>query len=341
MNSETKDKLKLINEIYVATKKLQNLSDDLRYSRENSYDLDYDCEPICVLVTGETGTGKSEFIKKYLAKYHRVEETERTKIPVLVSLLPKARHPKPVVSQLLRDLGDPLGGIGGDTEQLTDRLIILLKGTGTEIIILDEFQHAIETKSNKVVYDIADWIKTLINKAKIPIVLFGLPWSSYVLDVNHQLARRFSMRHELINYTLDDFDYFQMFIQKVQKQLLDKVGIECKEDLWKSDFAFRLFAASSGNISDLMNKVIKPAASGVVRSQERLLTIDHLANSAKRHLGVLNEENPFMIKLKDIVATQQSSTSYWNSEAAKGKSCVVDAKEKEITFSELKLKDVF
>ncbi len=341
MSSEMKDKLKLINQIYVATKRLQNLSDDLRYSRENSYDLDYDCEPICVLVTGETGTGKSEFIKKYLAKYHRVEEVERTKVPVLVSLLPKARHPKPVVSQLLRDLGDPLGGTGGDTEQLTDRLITLLKGTGTEIIILDEFQHAIETKSNKVVYDIADWIKTLINKAKIPIVLFGLPWSSYVLDVNHQLARRFSMRHELINYTLDDFEYFQMFIQKIQEQLLDKVGIECKEELWKSDFAFRLFAASSGNISDLMNKVIKPAASEVVRSQGNLLTIDHLAKSAKRHMGVLDEENPFIIKLKDIKATQQSSSSYWNSKAGKRKSCVVDAQEEKISFSDLRLKDFF
>ena len=341
MNSETKDKLKQINQIYVATKRLQNLSDDLRYTRENSYDLDYDCEPVCVLVTGETGTGKSEFIKKYLAKYPRVEEEQRTKIPVLVSLLPKARHPKPVVAQLLRDLGDPLNGTGGDTEQLTHRLITLLKGTGTEIIILDEFQHAIETKSNKVVYDIADWIKTLINKAKIPIVLFGLPWSSYVLDVNHQLARRFSMRHELINYTLDDFEYFQMFIQKIQKQLLDKVAIECKEELWKSDFAFRLFAASSGNISDLMNKVIKPAAIDVIRSQESLLTIEHLANSAKRHLGLLNEENPFIIKLKNITARQQSSHSYWNSNAIKGQSCVVDATEKKIIFSDLKLKYIF
>lgn len=132
-----------------------------------------------------------------------------------------------------------------------------------------------------------------------------------------------------------------MFIQKVQDQLLDKVGIECKEELWKSDFAFRLFAASSGNISDLMNKVIKPAASEVVRSQESLLTIEHLANSAKRHLGVLDERNPFIIKLKDIKATQQSSSSYWNSQTEKGKSCVVDAKEKEITFSQLALKDIF
>jgi len=341
MKIEIKEKLKLVNQIYIATTRLQNLSDDIRYTRENSLDLDYECEPICILVMGETGTGKSEFIKKYLDKYKRFEEVERTRVPVLVSLLPKARHPKPVVAQLLRDLGDPLGGTGGDTDQLTDRLVTLLKGTKTEIIILDEFQHAIETKSNKVVYDIADWIKILINKAKIPVVLFGLPWSSYILEVNRQLKRRFSMQHELINYTLDDFEFFQMFIQKVQQQLLDKVGVKCEEEIWRKDFAFRLFAASSGNISDLMNKIIKPAASEVVRSETYLITIHQLALVAKRHLSLLDEENPFMIDLSCIIASQQRQFSYWNSNAPKGKSCVVDATEEKISFSELKLKDIF
>jgi len=341
MSSEIKEKLKLVNQIYVATTRLQELSNDIRYTRENSSDLDYECEPMCILVVGETGTGKSEFIKKYLQKYPSKEEKERTKIPVLVSLLPKAKHPKPVVSQLLRDLGDPLGGTGGDTEQLTDRLVTLLKGTGTEIIILDEFQHAIETKSNQVVYDIADWIKTLINKAKIPVVLFGLPWSSYVLKVNHQLKRRFSMEHELINYTLGDFDYFQMFIQKVQKQLLDTVGIACEVELWRKDVSFRLFAASSGNISELMNKIIKPAASEVVRAGQNIMTVSNLAKATKRHLGVLDGDNPFIVELSSIVAIQQGTNSHWNSNAQKGKSCVVDATEKKVAFSDLKLKNIF
>lgn len=341
MKNEIKSKLMLINEIFVSTSRLKDLSKDIRYARENSSDLKYECEPMCILVTGETGTGKSEFIRKYLKANFRVEEGERTKIPVLVSLLPKAKHPKPVVAQLLRDLGDPLGGTGGDTDQLTDRLVTLLKGTGTEIIILDEFQHAIETKSNKVVYDIADWIKTLINKAKIPVVLFGLPWSSYVLDVNHQLARRFSMRHELINYTLDDFKLFQMFLQKVQDQLASKIEMKFEQELWAGELAFRLFAASHGNISELMNKVIKPAASGIIRNQEDCFKRSHLEDSARRLLCVLDEENPFKIKLKDIVTTQQSNNSYWNSSVGKGKSCVVDATEKEVRFSDIKLKDIF
>ncbi|WP_019616898.1 TniB family NTP-binding protein [Psychromonas ossibalaenae] len=183
---DIKYKLKKVNEIFVTTTRIKRILEDISESREYSQLLEYECEPICILVRGETGTGKSEFIKRYCASHPRIEEADRTKIPVLVSLLPKAKHPKPVVSQLLRDLGDPLSGTGADTDQLTDRLVILLKATGVELIILDEFQHSIETKSNQVVYDIADWIKTLINKAKIPVVLFGLPWSSYVLEVNGQ-----------------------------------------------------------------------------------------------------------------------------------------------------------
>jgi len=341
MNDEMKERLKLVNQIYVATTRLQALSDDIKYARENSFDLDYDCEPMCILVVGETGTGKSEFIKKYLNKYQPIEEKERTHIPVLVSSLPKAKHPKPVVAQLLRDLGDPLGGTGGDTDQLTDRLVTLLIATGNEIIILDEFQHAIETKSNQVVYDIADWIKTLINKTKIPVVLFGLPWSSYILEVNHQLKRRFSMRHELINYTLDDFEHFQMFIQKVQEQLLKKVNIKCEENLWSHNLAFRLFAASSGNISELMNKIIKPVALDLVRSNESIISVSKLASTAKRNLGLLDEENPFIIDMSSIVATQQNKHSYWNPNASKGKERVVDATEKKVKFADLKLKDIF
>jgi hypothetical protein len=343
MENKIQSRLMFINEVFVATTRLKALTKDIRYARENSFDLEYKCEPICILVTGETGTGKSEYIKKYCANHPRIEEAGRTKILVLVSLLPKVRHPKPVVSQLLRDLGDPLGGTGGDTEELTDRLVTLLKATGVELIIIDEFQHAIETKSNKVVYDISDWIKILITKAKIPVVLFGLPYSSYILDVNPQLARRFSMRHELINYTIDDFEHFQMFLQTVQDQLIAKVSMVFESDLWKTDLAFRLFAASKGNISELMNKLIKPAAMEIIRKEEHCFTNESLINAASRNLGFLDEENPFKIKLENIVTTQQNKSSYWNSHAGRGENCVVDATKKEVRFTDIKfkLKDVF
>lgn len=326
-----------INNLFVPTKCIQDITDDIQYIRRMASSSNYEKEPTCMLVTGETGTGKSEFIKQYKNHFPSREEEERTKIPVLVSLIPKAKHPKPVVSQLLRDLGDPLDGNGGDSIALTHRLITLLRGTGVELIILDEFQHLIETKSNQVVYDIADFIKTLVSKAKIPVVIFGLPWSSYVLTVNVQLARRFSMQHELINYTLEKYSDFGKFVDKIQL----KLPIKPEQDLRQREMLFRLFAASEGNISNLMDKIIRPAAISAVDNDDLLIKKDYFAKALKRFSQVRDELNPFLIEIEKVKAHVQKQSSYWNQSVRRGETRVVDMTRTTINFSDLSLKDVF
>ena len=334
-----------INNLFVPTKCIQDITDDIQYIRRMASSSNYEKEPTCMLVTGETGTGKSEFIKQYKNHFPSREEEERTKIPVLVSLIPKAKHPKPVVSQLLRDLGDPLDGNGGDSIALTHRLITLLRGTGVELIILDEFQHLIETKSNQVVYDIADLIKILVSKAKIPVVLFGLPWSSHILTVNSQLERRFRLQHKLINYTLDTFNDFQKFLGKVQ----EKLPIKPEMDLRLHENAFRFFAASEGNVANLMNCIIRPAAIDAIddasitdlKENKVLITNKKFAMALKHHSQVRNELNPFLIDINEVVANVQGKDSYWNAHAAQGESRVVDMTYAKIKFSDLSLNDVF
>lgn len=329
-----------INNLFVPTIALQSITDDIQYIRRVSSISHYEKEPICLLVTGETGTGKSEFIKQYSERYPKIEEAERTKIPVLVSLIPKAKHPKPVVSQLLRDIGDPLEGTGGDSTMLTDRFITLLKGAGVELIILDEFQHLIETKSNQVVYDIADFIKTLISKSKIPVVLFGLPWSSHILAVNSQLSRRFAMRQELLNYTIYTYQDFQKFVEKIQ-QKLENLSIKFEVDLWRHEMSFRLFAGCAGNISNLMNNIIRPAAISVVDNNEMLIKPSHFSQAFKRFGQVRDELNPFILDIGKIEAHVQKSSSYWNPNVPKGSSRVIDMTHTIVRFSDITLKDVF
>lgn len=334
-----------VNGLFIATPTLQGILDDIKDMRRFSKLSKYENEPMCMLVTGETGTGKSEFIKQYLSSNKPVAEEERTKIPVLVSLIPKVKHPKPVVAQLLRDLGDPLEGMGGDSSSLLHRLITLLKGTSVELIILDEFQHLIETKSNQVVYDIADLIKILVSKAKIPVVLFGLPWSSHILTVNSQLERRFRLQHKLINYTLDTFNDFQKFLGKVQ----EKLPIKPEMDLRLHENAFRFFAASEGNVANLMNCIIRPAAIDAIddasitdlKENKVLITNKKFAMALKHHSQVRNELNPFLIDINEVVANVQGKDSYWNTHAAQGESRVVDMTYAKIKFSDLSLNDVF
>ncbi|SFF89668.1 TniB family NTP-binding protein [Neptunomonas qingdaonensis] len=339
MDITVKNKVVQIESLFVPTPTLKSLLEDIKRVRDIAEMTEYENEPTCILVMGETGTGKTEFIKQYQKKYPVRQESERTYKPVLVSGLPKSRHPKPVAAQLLRDLGDPLEGKGGDTHELTDRLVIQLKAAGTQLIIIDEFHHAIQTQSNQVVLDIADWIKMLINKAKIPIVLFGLPWSQYILDVGTELERRFNMRYELINYTMDTFEGFQKFLQKVQ----EKLPIQPDQDLWRTEQAFRLFAVTQGNVSNLMKKLIRPAAIDAVFDGSQSITPEHFLNASRRQLNVRDEVNPLILKLTEIVAQEQRSQSYWNRDAARGKNRVVDARYRNVRYGELQLRldDVF
>lgn len=337
MNNGKLNKIHTINNMFIPTTRLKKILDDIKYIMYMSSIENYTCEPLCMLVTGETGTGKTEFIKQYQLRHPYIEEKEKTKIPVLVSLLPKARHPKPVVATLLRDLGDELQGKGGDTEALIYRLVTLSKATEVELIIIDEFQHAIETKNNQVVYDIADLIKTLINKTKIPVILFGLPWSSYILDVNQQLARRFSIRNQLINYSLESFSEFQKLLQKIEQ----KLPVRSQQNFWQIDLAFKLFAASKGNLSSLMNDLIKPAAINSIYDGTEIITLYHFATAFNQYLSYKNEANPFLENINDIIAYEQTSFSYWNSSAPRGESRVVDGSYRKIKFDDLRLKDVF
>jgi Cdc6-like AAA superfamily ATPase len=152
-----------------------------------------------LLITGESGVGKTTLCKKYVERYPRIDLTEKTKVPVLLARIPFPATPKNLVTVLLAELGDPLSD-KGTTFSKTKRLFKLLKECEVELIILDEFQHFIDRDSDKVLNTISDWLKQLINESKLPIVLVGLSESIKILEANSQLRRRFAMSDELTNF---------------------------------------------------------------------------------------------------------------------------------------------
>ena len=64
------------------------------------------------------------------------------------------------------------------------------------LIILDEFQHFVDKDSWRVLKNVSDWLKNLIDETEVPIVLIGMPYAVEILDApgNEQLQRRFSVR---------------------------------------------------------------------------------------------------------------------------------------------------
>lgn len=174
-----------------------------------------------LLITGHTGSGKSTVKMQYAERYPREETIERTIVRVLVVDTPSSPTVRSLVSAMLAALGDPASQ-RGTTEEKTHRLYMLIEGCGVELLIIDEFQHFLDRGKFSEACTVTDWLKNLINRANIPVVLMGLPRSAYVLELNEQLRRRFSSRYSLDAFAFthaDEIQQFRALLNAVQQQL--------------------------------------------------------------------------------------------------------------------------
>jgi hypothetical protein len=235
-------------------------------------------EPQCLLITGETGVGKSTLSKKHEAKYPRLDLEGGTIVPVLRTTIPIPSTPKTLVTALLDDLGDPIATTGS-THVQTLRLEGLLVTCKTELIILDEFQHFIDRDSEKVLAEISDWLKNLIDKWKKPVILMGLQQSIKVLEANSQLKRRFAMRIELTDFPNSgiqekqsppgiraDEKNFRTFL----KTLDDELPLAKDSNLADASLAKNIYDATKGNIAHTM-KLVRRATWIALRKHNEML----------------------------------------------------------------------
>jgi len=248
-------------------------------------------EPICMLVHGHSGVGKTTLASSYLADYPPVYLEERKIVPVLNAVIPVPATMKNMASELLEKLGDPYSD-RGTLEQRTKRLRKLLKECKTELIILDEFQHFIDRKSERVILDVSDWLKNLISNTSIPVVLVGLSYSREVLFANEQLMRRFSYQAEMKPFSWDDGHSRKEFVKilsVIDRELANVFGNKAGF----TNYANRFYAATKGLIA-LMIKLIRGSAREAVVSASDRIELRHLAKAYKDRLLTNNEmANPF------------------------------------------------
>jgi Cdc6-like AAA superfamily ATPase len=147
-------------------------------------------EPECVAIIGDTGTGKSTLLERLADKYPRVEHAEFTEVPVLYVKIPPRCTVKMLAGVLLKKLGSKFWDRGDEVDR-THQLVTLLKACRVRLIILDEANHLADRGASKSHYFVGDWIKQLIDVAKVPVVLAGTPTAAILWQTNEQLGDRF------------------------------------------------------------------------------------------------------------------------------------------------------
>lgn len=244
-------------------------------------------EPECMFITGDWGSGKTTVAELYL---ERLPESQRKL--VLTGEIPTPTSIPAVVEYLLGLIDDPAPTRGKLGNKL-DRLFKGLKDNNVELIILDEVQHLVNTENKQVIYDVADWFKSLVNRSKIPIILIGLGIAEKVLTKNGQLARRFEIKRKLHPFYYQDqytIEEFQRFLYQIDRRMIEILGENSKLDT--DDISERIYYVTEGNMNKIM-KLIRKAAREAIRENSTSIKMKHFSEAFGFYYSDTDKQNPF------------------------------------------------
>lgn len=271
------ERLKLIERIYVRRPKIDELLERIDYCRRHSKIAK---DPTCLLITGETGTGKTSLLERYVKRFPRRVEEKQTKdglmkvriVPVLYVICPTKATEKNMVEVMLTELGDPEANKGNLTTQ-TLRLVHYAEACEVEGILVDEFQHLWDRDGNVIRKNVANYMKEIIIRTKKPMIVTGMPSSSGIMDDNPQLNRRFR------RVSLDPLKWkpsppkdgakpiseFKAFLSILDAALPFK-----RSNLSDNVIAYSFFEASDGIVDKVMRLTRTAAALAIKHDLEKL-----------------------------------------------------------------------
>lgn len=268
MNETRELRISKAKRAFVSTSSVTKILGYMDRCRELS---DFESEPICMMVYGASGVGKTTIIKKYLKQNQRESETHGDTVPALHIELPDNAKPVDVARELLLEMGDPLALYETDLTRLTKKITDLIPVVGVKLIIIDEFQHLVEERSNRVLTQVGNWLKMVINRTKCPVALFGMPYSKVVLKANSQLHGRFSIQFELRPFIYQRGEgVFKEFLSHLDRAL----PFEKEIGLANDDLQKKLYAFSQGNMRSLRNLIYHASVQAIDNSHEIITNED-------------------------------------------------------------------
>jgi hypothetical protein len=204
-------------------------------------------------VVGPTGTGKTTLMDMLVKEFPPVDRVDRKSIPILAINIPALPTIKNLAEEILVQLGDPLFHRGSAIDK-TIRILHLIKACDIKLILFDEMQHFVDRGHKRAPAEVADWLKTLIDKAQVSTVIMGLERTQIILDANEQLRRRFCRRIDLKPFDLEcptSRSHFLGVIKKIDEAL----AMSSRLDLQQDGIVRQLHFATNGTM-DYMVKLM-------------------------------------------------------------------------------------
>jgi Bacterial TniB protein len=213
-------------------------------------------------IVGESGTGKTSVLKSFQANHMPTRGPDGMEIPILYASVPPMPTVKSLAGVMLAALNAPDCERGTENEK-SRRLRILMRETGTRMVMIDEFQHFYDRGKRQIMLHVADWLKVLIDETRSTLVVAGLPSCRVVINENEQLARRFMASIQLPRFSWTDPRQRGEFIS-ILEEYHNQIAKDFKVPALHSDeMAFRFFLATGGlmgYLSKLLRTTLRDAA---------------------------------------------------------------------------------
>jgi SpoVK/Ycf46/Vps4 family AAA+-type ATPase len=246
-----------------------------------------------LLCVGPSGTGKSTLKKEMLAKYPNSMGSDRMHQPILSVDTPSRPTVRNMAEAMLIALNEPFYSRGSAIEK-THRIFSLMRQQKVEMLIIDELQHFVDRGKPSDARDVSDWLKSVIDQTAVSCVLIGLQRCEEILAYNEQLRRRFSVRLELIPFSIGSKEDLQGFASLV-KMFDGMLGFPERLTL-TTEFVKTMFYATNG-IIDYVRKLLCGAAEIAIDDGSDRIEHHHFEQAFTdfiwhRGIGNLNPFNP-------------------------------------------------
>lgn len=211
-------------------------------------------EPVCALLCGPSGTGKSTLCNYFRKLYTGESKTHRddgtySNLPVFYCEVPSPATVKGLITNMLRLLINATPS--GTVEKLTHQLITCLKTSQVRVIFLDEIQRlCITTVAEKVRLDSLQWIVSLLNGAGIPVILSGTSLCRDIRREDEAFESRYPYFAELSNFRYeagDNSDYFAT-LKHLDMAMYEAVPLDRGVHLNDPTIAAPIFVGTCGNL---------------------------------------------------------------------------------------------
>ncbi|OOV88789.1 TniB family NTP-binding protein [Oceanospirillum linum] len=251
-------------------------------------------EPLSMLITGDTGSGKSSTINHFI-KSKISPQTGRA--PILSTRVPSRATAEETTKQMLIDLGvfgSSVSSRKSSDQNLTNRLISAVKDSGIKLIIINEFQELVEFKKPKDQQVISNRLKVISESTEVPLIFVGMPWSDEIRQ-DPQWSSRLATRSHNIEYfsIIKKPRQFRDFM----KALKSHIPIQRSDDMDNMEEDLRIFAATCGEqrqIKALMTEVYR-----LCLIQEQPISLK-IYDEAFRNLYPTANDQPFKGKLEQV-----------------------------------------